>query len=76
MKTLKEHREAAGLSMRAFAAQAGVSTRTIVLAESGRQEPYPATMRRMAAALGVRVLEITEFARAVEYNEPDAAAPK
>lgn len=74
MRTLREHRETAGLTVRALAEKADVSTRTIVQAESARQDPYPATMRRIASALGVSVLDISEFAVTVEGKDTTAEA--
>ena len=65
MNTLKGWREERGITIRELAERAGVATRTLVLAESGRQVPRLVTMRRIADALGVAPLEVEEFARAV-----------
>ncbi len=65
MKTLKGWREDRGITIRQLAGRAHVATRTLVLAESGRQVPRLVTMRRIADALGVAPLEVEEFARAV-----------
>ena len=72
MSTLKETRLRRVLSQRELAKRAGVVQRTIVEAEAGRQVPRPATMRKLAAALGVDVLDIDEFRAAIE----DAVAGK
>ena len=54
------------LSFRELAKRAGVAQRTIVEAEAGRQVPRPATMRKLAEALGVDPLEVDEFRAAVD----------
>ena len=66
MKTLKGWREDRNLTIRDLAERANVATRTLVLAESGRQVPRLVTMRRIADALGVSPMEVEEFARAVQ----------
>lgn len=60
-RTLEAHRARALLSVRALAARAGVAPRTVVLVEGGRQTPHPATISRLAAALGVAVCKVVEF---------------
>ena len=60
-------------SVRDLAARAGVSTKTVVQAEYGRQRPTYATMRRIAEALGVPAAEIEEFAATLEERGKDAA---
>jgi DNA-binding XRE family transcriptional regulator len=50
------------LSIRALAALAGVSTRTIVEAEAGRRVPYFGTARKIAAALDLEPGDVEEFA--------------
>jgi DNA-binding XRE family transcriptional regulator len=75
MVKLREARLKKFLSIRALAAQAGVSTRTIVEAEAGRRTPYFGSARKIAAALELEPGEIEEFAvRADEgFQEKDAA---
>src|SRR5579871_6726304 len=51
---LRRHRVAAGLSQRELAERAGLSRRGLSDLERGvRRSPYPATVRRLAAALGL-----------------------
>ena len=60
--TLKQHRERAYLSTRELASKAGVGPDTIWRIEGGDyQKLRPATMRKIAEALGVHPSEITEF---------------
>ena len=54
------------LSMRELADAAGVSSSTIALTEAGQTTPRPASMRRIARALGVHPQSIAEFRRALE----------
>ena len=66
MPTLRELRLRRVLSQRELAKRASVVQRTIVEAEVGRQVPHPATMRKLAEALGVAVTDIDEFRCAIE----------
>ncbi len=66
MPTLREIRIRSLFSLRALAKRADVAQRTIVEAEAGRRVPQLATMRKIAAALGVEPGEIQEFAQAIE----------
>ena len=51
---LRRHREQAGLSREELAGRAGLSWQAIgALERGGRQRPYPATVRRLADALGL-----------------------
>ena len=54
------------LSMRELADAAGVASSTIALAEAGQTTPRPASMRRIARALGVHPRAIAEFRHALE----------
>jgi transcriptional regulator with XRE-family HTH domain len=65
MKSLREWRAERLLSADALAAKAGVSNKTIVQLEHGRQLPTFRTIRRISDALGVPPSEITEFNRAI-----------
>ena len=53
------------LAIRDLARQADVAPSTVYLIESGRAAPHPATMRRIAAALGVDPMQIAEFRAAM-----------
>ena len=50
---LRTLRRARGYSQRELAEKAGVAQRTVALAESGKQIPYPSTIRLFARTLGV-----------------------
>lgn len=63
MKTIREWREAAGLSQFQLAVRAGVVVQSISNWEVGRKRPSPARLQRLAEALGVRVDEIRLEAR-------------
>ena len=65
MRTIKEWRAARGLSIRRLAEEAGVSHRTVYLADAGRQQPSVKLMWKIAAALGTAPLEIAEFHKAI-----------
>jgi transcriptional regulator with XRE-family HTH domain len=74
VKTLRAWRAERLLSTRALAALAGVSNKTIVQLEAGRQLPVFRTMRRLSEALGVAPGEIAEFAAAIA-TRGGASAP-
>lgn len=60
--TLKEQRQRAFLSTRELAEKAGVAADTIWRIEGGDYKRLrPATMRKIAAALGVHPSDVTEF---------------
>ncbi|MEA2514344.1 MAG: helix-turn-helix protein [Thermomicrobiales bacterium] len=73
MKTLREWRAARLLSTKTLAAASGVSNKTIVQIENGRQLPTFRTMQRLSTALDVAPEEITEFAAAIGERGKDAA---
>ncbi|MDP9366247.1 MAG: helix-turn-helix domain-containing protein [Chloroflexota bacterium] len=73
MKPLREWRTERLWSVRDLAREAGVSTKTVVQAEYGRQRPSYGTMRRISEALGVPAAEIAEFAATLEQRGKDAA---
>lgn len=54
------------LSQRDLAERAGVTQKTVLELELGRQEPQLRTIRRIATALGVEPTEIDEFREALE----------
>ena len=66
---LRELREQRLLSQRELALKAGVSHTTIVNIETGKIRPHPATLRKLAAALGVGASEL-----AMHLRGPDAKA--
>jgi transcriptional regulator with XRE-family HTH domain len=66
MPSLREVRLRRLLTQRELARLAGVTHKTVVDLELGRVEPRLATMRKLAAALGVEPLEVDEFSRAIE----------
>ena len=51
---LRAHRIAAGLSRAALAQKAGVVRRAVAYLERGVHRPQPGTLRKLAAALGIR----------------------
>ena len=66
MPTLREIRLSQALSQRDLAKKAGVAPKTIIDLELGRQEPQLRTIRRLAEALGVNVVDVDEFRQAIE----------
>ncbi|MDP9366883.1 MAG: helix-turn-helix domain-containing protein [Chloroflexota bacterium] len=52
---LRRARERVGLGQRDLAAAAGIGVATVARLEVGQTHPRPVTVRRLAAALGVRV---------------------
>jgi HTH-type transcriptional regulator, competence development regulator len=57
---LRWQRERRALSQKELAATAGVSPVTISRIENGRDEPQPATIRKLAKALGVNPADLME----------------
>ena len=72
-KPLREWRTERLWSVRDLAERAGVSTKTVIQLEYGRQLPTFVTMRRIAGALGVPASGIEEFAAALGERGKDAA---
>ena len=66
MKPLREWRTDRLLSIRELAERAGVTHKTIIQLEHGRQRASYATMRRLSDALQAPAGEITEFAEVLE----------
>jgi transcriptional regulator with XRE-family HTH domain len=66
MVSLREARLRRLLTLRGLAKEAGVALNTIQFAESGRQVPRFASMRKIAAALDLEPTEIDEFHAAIE----------
>jgi DNA-binding XRE family transcriptional regulator len=71
MKTLKQHRRERALSIRDLAEKAGVSHQTIVSGEAGKPLRL-ISMRRIAEALGVRPMEVREFAGVLGGGDADS----
>ncbi len=65
MKTLREWRATRLLGVKALALRSGVSNKTIVQIEHGRQVPKFSTIRRLCDALEVEPQEVSEFAAAI-----------
>ena len=65
-RTLREWRAERLLTIRDLARLAGVAASTVYLIEARRAMPRPATMRAIAAALGVKAAQVAEFRRAIE----------
>ncbi|MDQ3692781.1 MAG: helix-turn-helix domain-containing protein [Chloroflexota bacterium] len=63
---LRALRIARALSQRDLAERAGVTQKTVLDLELGRQEPRLRTIRRIATAFGVEPAEIDEFREALE----------
>ena len=66
LRSLREWRVGALLSVRDLAAAAGITAKTLTDIEYGRRAPGFLTMRAISQALGVDPLEITEFVAAIE----------
>lgn len=73
MKTLREWRLARLYGVRDLAKQSGVSTKTIVQVEHGRQLPRLQTIRRLSEALDVEPTEVEEFKQALDVLSKDPA---
>ena len=73
MKTLREWRAERLESSKTLAAKAGVSNKTILGIENGRNLPTFRTMRRLSEALAVDPAEVAEFAAAIGERGKDAA---
>ena len=73
MRTLREWRIARLMGTQALASLSGVTKKTIIDLEYGRQAPRPKTMAALCAALGVEPGEVAEFAQAMEQLSKDAA---
>ncbi len=74
VRTLEQLRRERLLTIRALAKDAGVSTRTVLQVEHGQRRPHPGTIKKLAAALGVKPAEVFEFRVAMglpsEEGEP------
>lgn len=71
MMTLREWRANRLMGTKVLAARAGVSNKTIVQIEHGRQLPNFGTIQKLSQALDVEPGEVKEFAAAIQ----ERAAP-
>ena len=71
-KYLRELRERAGMSLRDVSKRSGVSDPFISQVETGKRNPGPEIIQRLAAAYGVRTRSLMEIAGYLEDVEPDA----
>jgi len=67
---LAKLRRSKGFSQRALATEAGVSPSSVYEIEVGRRKPNPSTLRKIAGALGVEVVDLLE-----EEERPKVVAP-
>ena len=72
-ETLREWRLSRLMSTRTLAKASGVTQKTIINMEYGRQRPHYATIGRLWQALGVEPGEVTEFVATLEARGKDAA---
>jgi transcriptional regulator with XRE-family HTH domain len=70
--SLREARRRKGWSQKDLAEKSGVGQDTISGIESGRHEPRPSTLRKLAEALGI---EVAEFFREPSHPKVSAAPP-
>lgn len=66
---LRRLRIEAGLSLRGLAQAAGVAHDTTMEIEAGRRRPHPATVKKLATALGVNVGDLIDWD--ADDQEPD-----
>ncbi|HOQ98649.1 MAG TPA: helix-turn-helix domain-containing protein [Anaerolineae bacterium] len=57
-RRIRELRERKGLSLRTLAEQSGLSVNAVSLIERGQSSPTVSTLHRLAAALGVRIVDL------------------
>ena len=60
-RALKRCRLEAGLSLRGLARAAGVSHDTVMDIERGVRAPHPATVKKLAEAIGVAVGDLVDW---------------
>ncbi len=71
MKSLRDWRTERVMSVRDLAQRSGVSTKTVVQLEYGRQRANYKSMRAISEALGVEPGEVTEFAGVLEQRRDE-----
>ncbi len=69
MNALKRARAKSGLTLAELAEKSGVDQATISLAENGRRHPYPATLAKLADALGCKFEDFEDLAFQPEEGE-------
>jgi len=69
MVRLREVRRELGYTSRELSEKSGVSMSTISMIETGKQQPHPSTLRKLADAMGVDIREITRGPM-VEFRMP------
>jgi transcriptional regulator with XRE-family HTH domain len=73
--TLKDFRRQKGLSQKDLADSSGVGQDTISGIESGRHEPRPSTLRKLAKALDVEVADFFKELALPKAEAPEAGRP-
>ncbi len=73
---IKELRRRKGWSQKDLSRASGVGSDTISGIESGRHEPRPSTLRKLATALGVEVADLVSGEVADLVGREEADAPK
>jgi transcriptional regulator with XRE-family HTH domain len=71
-RALREHREAAGLSMYALAKRTGLTKQAVSRLEQGDREPTWTTVQRLALALGVDCTAFVDPALTLPPEPPPA----
>ena len=67
-RKIEELRMEKGLSLKEFGEAAGVNTQTICAIRNGDSTPNPGTLKKIADALGVRVMEIASIEDGYDEN--------
>jgi transcriptional regulator with XRE-family HTH domain len=73
VETLKEIRRQKGWSQKDLADESGVGQDTISGIESGRHEPRPSTLRKLAEALGIQVADFFKEPALPKVDAPRGA---
>jgi transcriptional regulator with XRE-family HTH domain len=71
---LAKLRRSKGFSQRALAKEAGVSPSSVYEIEAGRRKPNPSTLRKVADALGVEVVDLLEDEERPKFVAPPSLA--
>jgi transcriptional regulator with XRE-family HTH domain len=71
---LRHYRLDRGLTQEALAERAGISPRGVQTMESGAHLPFPATLRRVAVALGLAEAEYEALALAAQRSRRQAGS--
>jgi transcriptional regulator with XRE-family HTH domain len=73
VEALRRLRKRKGLTQQELAKHAGVSQYTITEIETGRRDPRPSTLRKLANALDVEVADLFQEPRQVKLSGSSAA---